>query len=104
MEDAGRSSNDRVPRIVADRSERNGRSGLASPTVMLGVDPDRVERAPSGVERGDGIGIAGNPPRKRRCSGRRPSGAQLGAMNAFLEENSRDENEEVPIGRRAPRQ
>jgi hypothetical protein len=75
MEDAGGPSNDRVPRIVEDGSERNGRSGLANPTVMLGVDPDRVERAPSGIEPGDGIGIAGNPPRKRRCSGRRPFGA-----------------------------
>jgi len=37
--------------------------------VMLGVDPDRVERAPSGVEPGDGIGITGNPPRKTEVLG-----------------------------------
>ena len=57
-------------RVRAQRPER-----ACEPHVMLGVDPDRVERAPSGVEPGDGLGIMGNPPRKRRCSGRRPFGA-----------------------------
>jgi len=36
---------------------------------MLGVDPDRVERPPSGVEPGDGIGVTGNPPRKTEVLG-----------------------------------
>jgi hypothetical protein len=65
MEDAGRSSNGRVPRIVAERPRAAAGAELANPTVMVGVDRDRVGRAPSGIESGDGIDIAGNPGRNR---------------------------------------